>query len=355
MEKVILTTGGTGGHIFPALAVAEELRSRYPAIKIIFMGSEKGPEARLAPAHGISFEGMKVKGFLGRGFRAVPAAFNMLRALYKAHFFIKKNIPNVIAGFGGYASFAPMLAGHFLHIPLLLHEQNAIPGSCNRLLSKFANSICVSMKGTQGFSKATIYTGNPVRDAIFKAKKNSASNDGPLHLLILGGSQGAHGINLLLKKLLPQLKGRNIEIIHQCGQADLGDLQNAYIEAGYGADCVKSFIDDMAGAYSWADFAICRAGASTIAELCATALPAIFIPFPAAIHDHQTKNAQNLVDNGAALLFQEARLSPSELMDCIDVFARDREKLAKMSENTARLAKKDAARLLVNELEKIAV
>lgn len=353
MEKVILTTGGTGGHIFPALAVAEELRKRWPHIRLLFMGSLRGPEGRLAADRNIPFEGLKVQGFLGRGLKALPAAMNMLGAVWKARDAMRRFQPDVVAGFGGYASFAPMLAAKLLGVPALLHEQNAIAGSGNRLLAKFAKQICVSLPGTKGFSASTVFTGNPVRAAIARLEKKTRQNLERPRLLVLGGSQGAHALNMFIIKILPELRKKGFELRHQCGSSDLKAVQDAYASNGYDTGCAAAFIDDMAAAYEWADLAFCRAGASTVAELCAVGLPAVFVPFPAAIHDHQTLNAQALVEKGAAMLVPEKNLDGERVLRLLDELL-NAERLAQMSEQAANLAKKDAASLLVDMLGRIA-
>ena len=240
MEKIVLTTGGTGGHIFPALAVAEELRDRRPDISLHFIGSLHGPEARLASQNGIPFEGLEVRGLLGRGLRAIPAAFDMIKAIWQAHSFLSNFKPDAVAGFGGYASFAPMCAARILGIPTLLHEQNIIAGSGNRFLARFADKICISLAGTKGLPENAILTGNPVRKSIRQCSGKGSEKTGKKHLLVLGGSQGAHALNVLMKEILPQLRERGIDVRHQCGNADLGMVRDYYAENGYFAGLAQA-------------------------------------------------------------------------------------------------------------------
>ncbi len=314
MEKIILTTGGTGGHIFPALAVAEALRRRHPAIELFFIGSLYGQEKTLAARAGIPFVGLPVRGFLGRGVRAFGAALRMCGAIGSAVSLIRKFRPQAVIGFGSYAAFAPLFAARMLGIPSMLHEQNAVAGTSNRIMGRFARKICVSLEGTQGFPEGKcVVTGNPVRESVIARGRNSR-NKGTRRLLVLGGSQGAHAVNAFVVGQLPYLKAAGVEILHQTGERDEGNVRAAYVSAGFSPSCVRGFIDDMAAAYSWADVALCRAGASSVAELCVAGLPAVLVPFPYAIHDHQTKNALVMEKAGAARLVPERDLDKASPM-----------------------------------------
>lgn len=351
MRKYILTTGGTGGHIFPAIALAEELKQRHPQSELLFIGSEYGPESRLAKNANIKFYGLPVRGFLGRGLKSVSAAFGMGIALARALAIIKNFNPDAIAAFGGYASFAPALAARFFHVPLLVHEQNAIAGTANKILGRWAKKICVSLPDTAGFNQPVTFTGNPVRAAIFKNSDTAKiKKDKKLRLLVIGGSQGAHALNEYVIRIMAQLKD-DVEFLHQTGKADYERVREAYKTNGLSAERAQVFIDDMAGAYHWADLALCRAGASTCAELCASGLPAILVPFPAAIHDHQTLNAQALVKAGAARLVPETDID--EALDHIKTLMANSGQLEEMSCAAMSLGQKDAAKLIACELEKI--
>lgn len=347
MPKVILTTGGTGGHIFPALAVAEVLRQR--GYELLFMGGAYGQEERLASKAGIPFIGLRARGFLGRGLRAIPAAVDLCAATFTAIRKVKSFMPCAVAAFGGYASLAPSLAAIFLRIPLLLHEQNAMAGMSNRLLSRRAATVCASLPDTSGFKKPFVVTGNPVRQGLQLVRDSSGATG--RHLLVLGGSQGAHALNVCVTSLLPAFKKLGIKIRHQTGENDYQDVCNAYIAAGYDPECVSPFIDDMASAYGWADLAFCRAGASTIAELCIAGLPSVLVPFPAAIHDHQTRNAKALAEAGAAVLLPETELARAEPV--LTGLLGNQAALGKMSRIAESLAQPEAAANVAREIENL--
>lgn len=354
MEKVILTTGGTGGHIFPALSVAEELRKRRPDIELLFMGSFYGPEKGLAAKWNINFEGLNVRGFLGRGPRAVPAAFNMLKALFLAGYKIKKFKPDIVAGFGGYASFAPVTAAWLGGTPVLIHEQNAVAGACNRLLSRLAARVCVSMKGAFGPNEKAVVTGNPARKIFNDVyQKRLTRKKAGKNLLVIGGSQGASALNKFILKNLDAFIRAGVSVRHQTGERDLEATRAAYRERNLDPSRVSAFIENMAGEYEKADVILCRAGASTIAEVCLCGLPAVFVPFPAAIHDHQTKNAWALKEAGAALLITEPELNRDDAVSSILKLFSNSEKLNEMGAAAYKLAGKDAAARLVDCMEEI--
>ena len=351
MNRVLLTTGGTGGHIFPALAVAEELRARNPRVELLFMGSLYGPERRLAERAGISFVGLPVRGFLGRGLRGLPAAARMLGAIPTALATVRGFRPDAVAGFGSYAAFAPLLAARALRVPGVLHEQNAVAGVSNRLLSKLVDTVCVSLPGTRGFEgRRVVVSGNPVRRDVF-AVGSMARDFSRRHLIVVGGSQGAHALNRLMLDILPALKAADVTVLHQTGVKDEADVRAAYERAGMTGCRVSAFIDDMPEAYAWADLALCRAGASTVAELCGAALPSLLVPFPHAAHDHQTFNARAVEKAGAALLLPEGELDGERLAETILGLFNDPGRLGAMGAAALALAKPDAASLVVDQLE----
>lgn len=354
MNRILLTTGGTGGHIFPALAVAEELRRRNPDAGLLFVGSLYGPEARLARLAGVPFEGLPVRGLLGRGWRAVGAALRMAAAVGRAVGVIRRFRPDVVAGFGGYAAFAPMFAARLMGVPLVLHEQNAVAGTSNRFLARSARRVCVSLPETEGFDKARcVFTGNPVRAAV-SALGQRAPREGTRRLLIVGGSQGAHALNAFMLAHVQEFRRAGVELRHQTGKTDEADARAAYAAAGYGPECVSAFIDDMAGAYAWADMVLCRAGASTVAELCAAGLPSVLVPFPYAVHDHQTRNAAVLERCGAAVLVPEKDMAARELDGLLLHLLGTPEERARMSRAAREAARPDAAARVVAVLEEAA-
>lgn len=353
MNRILLTTGGTGGHIFPALAVADELR-RHSNTSILFVGSLYGPEERLTRLAAVPFVGLPVRGLLGRGIRALGAACSMVIGIGKALRIIRSFRPEVVVGFGGYAAFAPMFAARCLGVPSVLHEQNAIAGVSNRILARLAQCVCVSFPETVGFNKTRcVVTGNPVRAAVSMLGQRPW-RDGTRRLLVLGGSQGAHALNEYMRKHIGQFRQAGVALRHQTGKADEITVRTAYVEAGYGPESVSAFIDDMAEAYAWADMVLCRAGASTVAELCAAGLPAVLVPFPHAIHDHQTKNAMMLARCGAAVLMPEAEMGTR----CLDALllrlldASDERK--SMRQAMLAVARPDAAARVVDVLTDVA-
>ncbi len=354
MDKILLTTGGTGGHIFPALAVAEEIRRRNPRADLLFVGSLYGPEQRLAAQAGIPFAGLPVRGFLGRGLRAVGASARMTLAVWKALGIVRRFRPQAVAGFGGYAAFAPMLAARLQGVPGILHEQNAVAGTSNRTLARLARVICLSLPGTRGFApEKSVLTGNPVRRAVSEVGRRPRERR-TRRLLVMGGSQGARALNAFLPEILPTLREAGVEIRHQSGLRDEDATRAAYAQAGYDPACVTAFIDDMAEAYAWADLALCRSGASTVAELCAAGLPAVLVPFPHAVHDHQTRNAQVLEKAGAALLVPEGELRDKDLERVLPQMLADNEGRARMSRAALDAARPDAAARVADVLAEVA-
>lgn len=352
--NILLTTGGTGGHIFPALAVAEEVRRRHPQARLLFVGSLYGPEARLARVANIPFEGLPVRGFLGRGLKAVEAGFRMTWAVGKAMGIVRRFRPHVVAGFGSYAAFAPMLAGRMLGVPIVLHEQNAIAGASNRVLARLAQRICLSLPDTRGFDPAKcVLTGNPVRAGVSEAGRLPRAR-GARRLLVMGGSQGAHALNMFVVEHLSAFKAAGVEIRHQTGVADEQTVRSAYAAAGYDPSSVTAFIDDMAAAYAWADVALCRSGATTVAELCAAGLPSVLVPFPYAVHDHQTRNAEVLAQGGAAILVPEPRMAVEGLAQTLISLLNDSGERTRMSTAALASARPDAAARVVSVLEETA-
>ena len=372
-KSIILTSGGTGGHIFPALAVAEALKVLAPQTRIIFVGGSHGPEAKLVVNAGIEFVALPVKGVLGRGFSGLKALLGLFSESISFRAQLKEFNPAVVAGFGGYASVPAILAACLVGVPTLIHEQNSLPGLSNRFMSKFAKRICLSIHEAQAFfnAKKCVLTGNPVRASISDLAALDRSN--PMrHLLVIGGSQGAKALNSAIIKALPKLLALNIEITHQCGAADFETMQQASAELSLGLDPtlnseaeeakiqpqyhVFKFIDNMAAAYTQADVVLSRAGATSIAELCAAALPSVLVPFPYATHDHQTHNAKALEKSGAAICLKQADLNADDFdfAAFIDNLLNDPVRLTKMSESARNLAKLDAAESVAKEILKLA-
>jgi UDP-N-acetylglucosamine--N-acetylmuramyl-(pentapeptide) pyrophosphoryl-undecaprenol N-acetylglucosamine transferase len=354
VERVVLTTGGTGGHIFPALAAAEELYARHPGIQLLFVGSEYGPEAELSARAGVPFAGLPVRGFWGRGLKSLGAAVGMARALWRAFFLLRHFRPQVVLGFGGYAAFAAVLTAHCLGIPAAVHEQNALAGVSNKILGRLTGNILCSLPETQGFGACSpVLTGNPVRRAVLEAGQKARRGDGK-RLLIMGGSQGAAAVNSYVAQSLPRFRAAGIAIRHQSGSADYERMRAVYQDAGMEDARLEPFIHDMGQAYAWADMALCRAGATTVAELTACGLPAAFIPFPHATHDHQTVNARLLEQQGAALAVAEGDLERWDFAGTVIELLSSPDKIAAMSEAARKLARPQAAAAVADFLAELA-
>ncbi len=350
MHKVLLTTGGTGGHIFPALAVAEALQDMTQA-QILFVGSEYGPEKDLVHKAGIDFIGLPVRGILGRGMRAVSAAINMGRAVFEANKIVKYFKPDVALGFGGYGAFASMMAAKFNRVPTAIHEQNAVVGMSNKVLGKLVDRIYTSMPITQGFAEQKcILTGNPVRSEIARVASMPHSFDGK-RLLIVGGSQGAKALNDIILENLSYLQALQVQLWHQTGAQEYERVRAAYDKIGVDSSRVMPFVNDMAEAYAWSDLVLSRSGASTVAELAAAGRGACFVPFPFATHDHQTANAKLLADFGAAKVYEQSSLSEKDMMeDLVDLLQKP-SALRSMAEAAHTQSKMQAAQEIVRQLQ----
>ena len=311
----MIMAGGTGGHVFPALATARVLRSR--GFDIVWLGTQRGIEARLVPAEGIPVEWLSVSGLRGKGIATLVAApFRLLLALFQALRAVRRHRPGVVLGAGGFASGPGGLAAWLLRRPLVVHEQNAVAGLTNRVLARFADRVLEGFPGSFGAGVKAERVGNPVRPEIADVappERRYAGREGKARLLVFGGSQGAARLNAVVPAALAELpESLRPDVLHQTGARGVDETAAAYRSRGIEAD-VRAFIDDMAGAYGWADLAVCRSGALTVAELAVAGVPAILVPFPAAVDDHQTKNARYVVGAGAAVLLPESELTPMSL------------------------------------------
>jgi UDP-N-acetylglucosamine--N-acetylmuramyl-(pentapeptide) pyrophosphoryl-undecaprenol N-acetylglucosamine transferase len=348
--RVLIMAGGTGGHVFPALAVADELRARQ--CDVFWMGTENGIEAKLVPAAGYPLTFIHVKGLRGNGLMGwLLAPFKVLKAVYEAITAIKKLKPDVVLGMGGFASGPGGFAAWLLKAPVVIHEQNAIPGLTNRLLSNIAKQILEGFRQSFNTSCGAVWVGNPVREsieALASPDRRFSDRTGPIRILVLGGSLGAKALN----KAVPQAMALNdqpnlFEIKHQSGQHHLSDCQQNYQGATIKAE-VTPFIDDMTSAYAWADLVICRAGALTIAELAASGVGALLIPYPYAVDDHQTHNAMALVMSGAAQLIPEDTLTADLLQKQLSSFIGNRQKLLEMANAARSQAKLGTAKVVAD-------
>ncbi len=312
MPRVLIAAGGTGGHVFPALAVAQALRGQ--GWHAEWVGTDRGLEARVIPDAGIGLHILRFTGLRGKGLSAwLGLPLRLARALSDALAIVRHVRPSVVVAFGGYVTFPVGLAARLSRVPLCIHEQNAVMGTANRWLARIASRVMVSFPQTRFAPDSSILIGNPVRESILNLADpavRAADRTGALRVLVMGGSLGATALNEHLPVSFAEVarQGQRLTIRHQSGQKDLETLRQRYRGLGLEADCT-AFIRDMEAAYAWADLVICRAGASTVTEVAAAGLPAIFIPLPSAIDDHQTANARYLSDNDAAWLIRQADLT----------------------------------------------
>jgi UDP-N-acetylglucosamine--N-acetylmuramyl-(pentapeptide) pyrophosphoryl-undecaprenol N-acetylglucosamine transferase len=339
---VVIMAGGTGGHIFPGLAVAEELRLRH--VPVLWLGTEGGLETRLVPQHGLRLETLAFGGQRGKPLLTKLALpLRLLRAVLAARALLRRHAPRCVLSLGGYAAAPGGLAARGLGVPLVVHEQNRLAGVTNRLLARRAQRV---LTGFDGVFRGAEWVGNPVRASIAALPPPAAryaGREGPLHLLVLGGSQGAQSLNAALPEVLRRRGARlPVAVRHQCGARHFDKARAAYMNAGIDADVVP-FEDDMAAAYAWADLVICRSGALTLAELAAAGVPAILVPYPHAVDDHQTKNAQAMVAAGAARLVPEGDDFVKRLGAAFADLG-DRARLLPMAEAARSLSRPDAAR-----------
>lgn len=354
--RLLLAGGGTGGHLFPAVALAEQLKREDPAAQALFVGTERGLEARLLPELGWPLRTVPMSGWAGMGLGArLKALGGLVKSLREARRIISEFRPDVVVGVGGYASVPVLLAAKLGGVPYLIHEQNAWPGQANRLLGRWARRVCLSFpEAARSFGRGrTVLTGNPVRASMEEC--SGLPDSAPL-LLVFGGSHGARAINRAMLAALPQLEGwrGRLRIIHQTGAAEADSVRAAYQAAGWGEVEVVPFITDMADAYARAWLVVCRAGATTLAELTACGRPAVLIPYPFAANNHQVANATALAVKGAALMIEERDLKAEELGILVDGLLTDRPRLAQMAATARSLSRSGAAARLLDECRAVA-
>ncbi|MGB4912827.1 MAG: undecaprenyldiphospho-muramoylpentapeptide beta-N-acetylglucosaminyltransferase [Candidatus Dechloromonas phosphoritropha] len=337
-QTLLVMAGGTGGHIFPALAVAEKMRGR--GWNVYWLGNPDGMEARLVPQHGFEMVWIRFAALRGKGLlRKLLLPLNLLRGFWQAQKVIRKVNPNVVLGMGGYITFPGGMMAALLGRPLVLHEQNSVAGLANRVLAGVADRI---LTGFPDVFEAGSWVGNPVRPEIANMAppaERFAQRTGALRLLVIGGSLGAQALNETVPLGMGLLGAdEQPQIVHQAGEKHLEALKANYAAVGVQAHCV-SFIEDMAGAYEWADLVICRSGALTVAELAAAGVASILVPFPHAVDDHQAGNARFLVNVGGAFLLPQADLTP-EAIALIRNYSRGQ--LLEMAEKARSLARPEA-------------
>ena len=360
MEKLkfILSGGGTGGHIYPAVAIANELKSRFPNAEFLFVGAKDKMEMQKVPQAGYKIEGLWIAGLQRKlTLQNAMFPFKLIDSLWKSRKIIKEFKPNVVIGTGGFASGPLLQMANMLNIPTVIQEQNSYPGITNKILSKKANKICVAYENLERFfpKEKMILTGNPVRQDLIdiESKKAEAIHYFNLDankktLLVLGGSLGARRVNQLIEKELDHLKALNVQVIWQCGKLYFEDYKK------YNSNNVQvlAFIDRMDLVYAAADIVISRAGASSVSELCIVGKPVIFIPSPNVAEDHQTKNAKSIVDKKGALMLKESELD-SQFSIVFEALLKDNGKQDQLSKNIKQLALPNATKQIVDEIVKL--
>lgn len=355
--KVMIAAGGTGGHIYPGIAVANELLRRDPSSEVLFVGTSKGLETRIVPENGfqlalIHSAGLKSVGLknLLKGIATLPRSFVEARRL------LREFRPTVVVGAGGYVSGPVLMMAVIMGVPTLVMDSNALPGFTNRRLAKFVDRAALTFhEAVKYFGKKGTVTGNPVRHEFFEVKPKVRKND-LTAILIFGGSQGARAINRAMIGALDHLNGSRecMAVVHQTGEADFDVVRSAYIEHGWESAEVRPFISDIVTEFEKADLLVCRAGATTCAEIAAAGKAAIMIPLPTAADDHQRKNAEAMQDAGAVKMLTQDELTPASLAAALTELAASPETIASMENAARKLARKDAAEATVDIIEELA-
>lgn len=350
---VVIAGGGTGGHLYPGIAVARELMRRDPANRVTFAGTARGLEARVVPREGFTLDMIRSAGLKGKSWTSrLRGAALVVPSLMDAAAILRRRRPDVVVGVGGYSSGPVVLMAALSGCPTLVLEQNAAPGLTNRLLARVVRAAAVTYDETLAyFGRKGITTGNPVRAEFFAPLTGDERPHDRRRVLIVGGSQGAHAINMAMVAAVPELVRRqtSLDVVHQTGERDLGEVRQQYdrVHAGVRA---SAFLDLMADEMRRADLVVSRAGATTLAELAAAGRPAVLIPFGAATDDHQRKNAQVLAEAGAAVVIDERELTPARVVSVISGLLDDPARLQAMSRAIRALARPDAAARIVDRV-----
>lgn len=351
--NVLIMAGGTGGHVFPALACAREFQAR--GYTVHWLGTPRGIENDLVPAAGFTLHAIQASGLRGKGRLALlKAPLMLVRSVLQARAIIQRLRPVCVVGFGGYVTGPGGLAARLCKVPVVVHEQNAVAGTANRLLLPLASRVCEAFPSTFARSAKCLTTGNPVRSELFLETPRQPLPGRRARLLVMGGSLGAEPLNKLVPLALASLpEAHRPEVFHQAGKQHDGATAERYKAAGVEAQ-VAPFIADMAQAYAWADLVICRAGALTVSELAAAGLPSLLVPLPHAIDDHQSRNAEFLAREGAAFVMPQATTGAAELAARLEEVLMQPHKLVTMAETARRLAKPDATRSVVDACLEVA-
>jgi len=351
--RLAIAGGGTGGHLFPGIAIAREWLGRHPESRVLFVGTDRTFEKEILAENGFTHTAITAAGIKGLGlFRKIRALGCIPRGIAQAIGILGRFKPHVVLGVGGYSSGPVALAAWLRWIPVVLHEQNLLPGITNRLLARIARRIYLSFEQTSlpGDARRKLFTGNPVRAEFLAAPDRQHHPETTFTVLVAGGSQGAHGINTAVCAALKDLDDPGgLQFIHQTGTADQDTVAQAYAATGIRGE-VKPFFFDMAGRYHRADLVICRAGATTVAEITAMGKAVLFVPFPHAADNHQVLNARSLADSGAALMVEEKDLSGAILAKWINHFRRNPGELARMATLAASRGRPQAAATIVDDI-----
>ncbi|MFO8141040.1 MAG: undecaprenyldiphospho-muramoylpentapeptide beta-N-acetylglucosaminyltransferase [Marinobacter sp.] len=349
-RRFLMMAGGTGGHVFPALATARALQEK--GHDVFWLGAKGGMEERLIGDTDIPLSLIHISGLRGKGKLALLSApFRLMRALGEAFTLLRQIKPDCVVGMGGFVTGPGGVAAWLQKTPLVIHEQNAIAGLTNRWLTRFAVAVLEAFPGSFDDKVITRCTGNPVRKdvaAIVEPEQRLQGRSGPVRVLVIGGSLGAQVFNQQLPQALALLpEAQRPDVRHQCGEKNLDTARAAYQAAGVAAS-VEPFIRDMAEAYGWADLVLCRAGALTVSELCAAGVGAVLVPFPHAVDDHQTRNGQHMVKADAAILIPQSKMTPHVLAETLQDLAGNRERILNMAKAARSLARPDATERVVN-------
>ncbi|BBN80353.1 UDP-N-acetylglucosamine--N-acetylmuramyl-(pentapeptide) pyrophosphoryl-undecaprenol N-acetylglucosamine transferase [Pseudoalteromonas sp. A25] len=350
-KRLMVVAGGTGGHIFPGVAVANELKAK--GWQVSWVGTADRMEAQVVPKNGFEIDFIDVQGVRGNGLkRLVKAPFMVLKAIFAARALIKRRRPDVVLAMGGYVTGPVGVAAKLAGIPLVIHEQNAVAGLSNKLLAKIANRVLAAFPNAFAGSKVQV-VGNPVRHSVAALLPRNASQH--LNCLVVGGSLGAKALNDTLPGAFAKLiehASLPLAIHHQSGKGHKAALQARYADVGIDANVVE-FIDDMDAAYDWADIVICRAGALTVSEIAAAGKMAVFVPYPHAVDDHQTANAGYLVDEAAALLLPQNKLSEQAMCDLLLPFVQQPEQISQLAKRAKQYAKLEATASVAKVCEQL--
>src|SRR5262245_556597 len=352
--RVLIAGGGTGGHIYPGIAIAREIRRRHPQAQLLFVGTERGLEMKIVPAEGFTLETITISGLKGSGpLKQLKSLLALPKSLWDACSILRNFRPSIVIGVGGYSSGPTVLVGALMKIPTMLQEQNALPGLTNRLLSRVTRKVATAFGECQAyFGSKTVLTGNPVRAEF--AQVSRPVGDRPFTLLVFGGSQGAQAINEAVLKALEILKPQlpELQVIHQTGEREFTRVKQAYESMKMSAD-VRPFFGDIPKQFEAADLLLCRAGATTLAELTVAGKPAILVPYPQAADDHQRRNAEALAQAGAAEMILQKELNGAALAERIRYYFRNPVDLRRMEQNSRALGRPDATERIVDLVEEL--